>query len=203
MGGIGEDSRADETAEEGVAAAGPRWRCCGARQQPAAAARPRQAQRLGGEGQQAEQVAPSPRQPSAADAASAVAAGAGAATPSSASQSERSPGRQRSLVHIKRFSTLLLRGSRAAAIGSGAALEQAEAGGQPAGQPGAAAGAPEEPLSLHSALSHPDSIIIDESGSWVCLADGANGSGGTAGPARAASMQRAGSRREPVRLHLP
>lgn len=213
--GAGEDSRAEEMAAEGVVADRPWWCCFGAPQQPEAAARSsagaaakaarhRQGQQPDRDGQQVQQAPPSLQQQSVPDAAAMAEAGTAAEMPSTAARPERSPGKQRSLVHIKRFSTLLLRGSKSAArgsLGSGAALELAEVGGQPAGQPGAAAGPPEEPLSLQSALSHPDSIVADESGSWVYLSDAADGSGSAAGPGRAPSMQRAGSRR-PARLDL-
>jgi hypothetical protein len=221
--GGGEESRHAGIGSEGVEAPrSARWWCCGAgpwpppntarsgsgsinvaasqqsqQQQPAEVEQQQQQQaeqqQHNGEVQLAEAAAPPPPTP-AADAAAAA----------SSVQSGKSLGKQHSYVHIRRFSTMLLRGSRPAAgssRGSRAGAADA-AGGHPTGQLGTAvSGQPEdgeEPLQLHSVLSHPDSIVLDTSGSWLCLPSGSGaGQGQDAGGGP--SRQLTGGRRGPQR----
>ena len=183
--GGGEQSQAPGMEADGMEAPRGGWWCCGAAPQQSATAahsdgsingsavavqqqqqqqqqeqqgqQQQQDQQQDGEGKGVVQLAghttPPPATPGAA------AAGAAAA--------DGSLSRQRSFVHVKRFSTLLLRGSRAA----GGASRENEAGAADAagseqtGQPEAVP----ELLPLHSALTYPDSIVLDDSGSWVCL----------------------------------
>ena len=222
--GGGEQSRASVMEAEGMEA--PRgWWCCGAApQQPATAARSdgringtaataqqQQEQEQQGQQQQQQQGQPPPQQQQEqqqdgegrgevqlAEHSTPPPATPGAAAAGSAA-ADRSLSRQRSFVHVKRFSTLLLRSSRAA---GGTSRGNADAGGgERTGPQGAAAGAqPEavpELLPLHSALSHPDSIVLDESGSWVRLP--AAGSSSSAAGGGGLSRQATFTRRESLR----
>lgn len=219
-----EEHTAGGMADEGFEARRRGWRCCGgaAPQQQQAAARgsgseassaaaaAQEQQEQGGEKRMQLVECAAPVLVAAAETAAAADVAAAAGTP--AAQRSQRPGRQRSFVHIKRFSTLLLRGSKSAAgtrqsdvAGAlptasselAAGREESTAARQGAA-PGAEAEDEAEPLPLHIALSYPDSIVLDASGSWVHLPQSGSAGGTGHGP----SMQSMASRCGSLRLDL-
>lgn len=210
-----EDGSEEHTAagmeDEGVEAPRRGWRfCCGTAPQAAACGSGSEAAAAGA--QQEHQEQGGEKRVQLVECAPPVSAEVGAAAGTPAAQQSQGPGRQRSFVHIKRFSTLLLRGSKSTAgtrqgdvAGAlPAASSELAAGGEDwaAARRGAAPGAEGEgeavTLPLHIALSYPDSIVLDASGSWVHLPQSGSAGGAGQGP----SMQSMASRRGSLRLDL-